>query len=340
MFSKNGTDATTTCVTLARAGTGRRKILVAQGAYHGAVPWCTPSSARRHGRGPGPPAPLSTTTIASLEDAPSSRPATTWPRSSSSAFRHDYGRDQELPTPLSPAGSRELCDATRRGAHPRRRPRRLPHDLARQLGAARRPARSQRLEQGDRQRPRAGRGDRQRPLPRGRARRSSSPARSGAARSPWRQRVATLDVLRTRSTARRTCGRWASGCATGMAAQAAAARPRRAPDRPGADADDPVRRRPGFQQGRALHARGAKRGVYLHPGTTCSCRRRTPRPTSTSRSRRRRPPSAWSPGSDGTHLPLVTAGSAHQLRSSIGRPLSAARAFTVPSSTQPWSSPR
>ena len=45
MFSKNGTDATTTCVTLARAGTGRRKVLVARGAYHGAVPWCTPSLA-------------------------------------------------------------------------------------------------------------------------------------------------------------------------------------------------------------------------------------------------------------------------------------------------------
>ena len=43
MFQKNGTDATTACVTLARAGTGRRKILVASGAYHGAIPWCSPS---------------------------------------------------------------------------------------------------------------------------------------------------------------------------------------------------------------------------------------------------------------------------------------------------------
>ncbi len=42
MFSKNGTDATTTCVTLARAATGKRKILLASGAYHGAVPWCSP----------------------------------------------------------------------------------------------------------------------------------------------------------------------------------------------------------------------------------------------------------------------------------------------------------
>lgn len=45
MFSKNGTDATTACVTIARAGTGRRKVLVARGAYHGAIPWCTPSVA-------------------------------------------------------------------------------------------------------------------------------------------------------------------------------------------------------------------------------------------------------------------------------------------------------
>ncbi|MBN8906743.1 MAG: aminotransferase class III-fold pyridoxal phosphate-dependent enzyme, partial [Rhodospirillales bacterium] len=40
-FEKNGSDATTVAVTLARAGTGRRKLLVARGAYHGAVPWCS-----------------------------------------------------------------------------------------------------------------------------------------------------------------------------------------------------------------------------------------------------------------------------------------------------------
>src|ERR1700712_3475944 len=45
MFQKNGTDATTICLTIARAATGCRKILVAGGAYHGADPWCTPSLA-------------------------------------------------------------------------------------------------------------------------------------------------------------------------------------------------------------------------------------------------------------------------------------------------------
>ena len=45
IFAKNGTDATTMCCTIARAQTGRSKILVATGAYHGAAPWCTPRPA-------------------------------------------------------------------------------------------------------------------------------------------------------------------------------------------------------------------------------------------------------------------------------------------------------
>ena len=42
MFCKNGTDATTMALTIARGHSGKRKILAARGAYHGAMPWCTP----------------------------------------------------------------------------------------------------------------------------------------------------------------------------------------------------------------------------------------------------------------------------------------------------------
>jgi glutamate-1-semialdehyde 2,1-aminomutase len=42
IFCKNGTDATSLAMMLARAHTGRRKILLAKGAYHGAAPWCNP----------------------------------------------------------------------------------------------------------------------------------------------------------------------------------------------------------------------------------------------------------------------------------------------------------
>ncbi|MFC3510489.1 aminotransferase class III-fold pyridoxal phosphate-dependent enzyme [Amycolatopsis halotolerans] len=42
LFAKNGTDATTQALMVARAATGRATVLKAKGAYHGADPWCTP----------------------------------------------------------------------------------------------------------------------------------------------------------------------------------------------------------------------------------------------------------------------------------------------------------
>ncbi|MBN1343555.1 MAG: aminotransferase class III-fold pyridoxal phosphate-dependent enzyme [Phycisphaerae bacterium] len=45
VFAKNGSDMTTWAVQVARAHTGRNKILMAQGAYHGKDPWCTPGHA-------------------------------------------------------------------------------------------------------------------------------------------------------------------------------------------------------------------------------------------------------------------------------------------------------
>lgn len=42
LFGKNGTDATTACLTIARAHTSRSVVLVARGVYHGAAPWCSP----------------------------------------------------------------------------------------------------------------------------------------------------------------------------------------------------------------------------------------------------------------------------------------------------------
>lgn len=42
MFCKNGSDATSMGMVMARAYSGRRKILCATGTYHGAAPWCSP----------------------------------------------------------------------------------------------------------------------------------------------------------------------------------------------------------------------------------------------------------------------------------------------------------
>jgi glutamate-1-semialdehyde 2,1-aminomutase len=111
MFQKNGADATTTCVVIARAATGRRKILVARGAYHGAVPWCNPY-------------PLGATAEDRLHAVPYdyNDPQSLANAAESvqgdiagvivSAFQHDYGKDHELPTPAFASAARALCDAT------------------------------------------------------------------------------------------------------------------------------------------------------------------------------------------------------------------------------------
>jgi glutamate-1-semialdehyde 2,1-aminomutase len=110
LFSKNGTDATTTCVTLARGATGKRKIVLARGAYHGAVPWCTPhpfgvtSEDRAHVLH------CKYNDVAALEDAVT-QAGDDLAGILVSAFRHDYGLDQELPEPAFAARARALADA-------------------------------------------------------------------------------------------------------------------------------------------------------------------------------------------------------------------------------------
>ena len=109
MFTKNGTDATTLCLTLARAASGRRKILVAEGAYHGAAPWCTPSDSgvltedRAH---------LLTYTYNDLDSvrAAAAQAGEDLAAIVASPFKHDTFVDQELPTPQFACGVRALCD--------------------------------------------------------------------------------------------------------------------------------------------------------------------------------------------------------------------------------------
>ena len=110
MFAKNGTDATTACCTVARAQTGRRRILVARGAYHGAAPWCTP---RPPGTTPEDRANLGYYEFNDLDSARAAV-AEAGPDLAGimvSPLRHDAGYDQELVDPAFARGLRELCDA-------------------------------------------------------------------------------------------------------------------------------------------------------------------------------------------------------------------------------------
>ena len=108
MFAKNGTDATTICCTIARARTGRSRILVATGAYHGAAPWCTPrlagvTAADRANLGHYTFNDLASVQAAAAEAGDDLAAIVVSP------FRHDAGFDQELVDPDFARGLRELC---------------------------------------------------------------------------------------------------------------------------------------------------------------------------------------------------------------------------------------
>jgi glutamate-1-semialdehyde 2,1-aminomutase len=111
MFAKNGTDATTMCCTIARAQTGRRKILVATGAYHGAAPWCTPRPAGTTSEDRANLGYYTYNDLASVRQA-AAEAGDDLAAILVSPFKHDAGYDQELVDPAFARGLRALCDAT------------------------------------------------------------------------------------------------------------------------------------------------------------------------------------------------------------------------------------
>jgi glutamate-1-semialdehyde 2,1-aminomutase len=111
MLAKNGTDATTMCCTIARAQTGRRRILVATGAYHGAAPWCTPRPAGTTHEDRANLGYYTYNDLASVQQA-AAEAGDDLAGILVSPFEHNAGYDQELVDPGFARGLRALCDAT------------------------------------------------------------------------------------------------------------------------------------------------------------------------------------------------------------------------------------
>jgi glutamate-1-semialdehyde 2,1-aminomutase len=108
IFAKNGTDATTTCLMVARAATERATVLAASGAYHGAVPWF---SQRPDGVTPADHANFRYyryNDIASVERAVEEADGDV-AAVIVSPFRHDAGFDEELVRPEFARQLRALC---------------------------------------------------------------------------------------------------------------------------------------------------------------------------------------------------------------------------------------
>ena len=109
MFCKNGTDATTMAMMIARNHTKKNTIVLAKGAYHGAAPWCTPV---KNGVSP---ADRANQVFYEYNDVESLEAAVKAAGSDlaaifASPIKHDTFIDQELPNPEYARRARELCD--------------------------------------------------------------------------------------------------------------------------------------------------------------------------------------------------------------------------------------
>ncbi|MDR3507106.1 MAG: aminotransferase class III-fold pyridoxal phosphate-dependent enzyme [Caulobacteraceae bacterium] len=111
MFCKNGTDATSMAMVIARAHTGRKTIILAKGAYHGSAPWCTPRPAGITPQDRANQIYCDYNDIASLEAAVA-QAGDDLAAVFAAPFKHDAFVDQALPDPAYARRARELCDQT------------------------------------------------------------------------------------------------------------------------------------------------------------------------------------------------------------------------------------
>jgi len=94
---------------IAREATGKRKILVANGAYHGAVPWCNPYPNGATAEDRVHLIRYDFNDVASLERA-AAEAGDDLAGVFVSAFKHDLGKTHEAPTREFAQAARRICD--------------------------------------------------------------------------------------------------------------------------------------------------------------------------------------------------------------------------------------
>jgi glutamate-1-semialdehyde 2,1-aminomutase len=110
LFAKNGTDATSAALLIARAHTGRRRVLVASGAYHGSAPWCTPLTNGVLPEERAHRAEYKYNDVASLEMAAAAA-GDDLAAIFATPIKHDLNTDGELPLVEYARRCRGLCDS-------------------------------------------------------------------------------------------------------------------------------------------------------------------------------------------------------------------------------------
>lgn len=111
MFAKNGTDATSLAVRLARAESGRDTVLVAAGAYHGVASWCANNTVGITADERADKAFFEYNDLASVEAAAAANEGDV-AAIVVCPMRHDLRRDLELVDPEFARGLRRICDRT------------------------------------------------------------------------------------------------------------------------------------------------------------------------------------------------------------------------------------
>ncbi len=109
VFAKNGSDVCTWATAVARAATGRTRIVKARGAYHGTHAWCSPVPAGITEADRANVVEVRWNDLASL-DAALAEARDQVAAVILTPFRHDAGRDSELPAPGWLEGVRARCD--------------------------------------------------------------------------------------------------------------------------------------------------------------------------------------------------------------------------------------
>jgi glutamate-1-semialdehyde 2,1-aminomutase len=109
VFAKNGSDVCTWATLVARAATGRRKILTAEGAYHGTHAWCSPMPDGTTAEDRAHVVHFRWNDLASVDAALAAHEGDV-AAVVVSPFRHDAFHDQEMAAPGFLAGLRARCD--------------------------------------------------------------------------------------------------------------------------------------------------------------------------------------------------------------------------------------
>ena len=109
VFAKNGSDVCTWALEVARAATGRRKVLAAKGAYHGTHPWCTPIPEGTTAEDRAHVVAYRYNDLDSVDAALAAHQGDV-AAIMVSPFRHDAFHDQEMAAPGFLPGLRERCD--------------------------------------------------------------------------------------------------------------------------------------------------------------------------------------------------------------------------------------